>query len=118
MQKLLLVLLPCALILAYSGVTVTSSTPDQIRLSVSLPALQMRTDEVEGRMFTQLYFPEAGISTEIGAPQLPVIREFVEIPFGAKVDVKATVLRNEYIKLEHPVLPLQPPIPKTGPKPD
>ncbi|MCX8014592.1 MAG: C25 family cysteine peptidase, partial [candidate division WOR-3 bacterium] len=47
-----------------------------------------------------------------------VIREFVEIPFGAKVDVKATVLRNEYIKLEHPVLPLQPPIPKTGPKPD
>lgn len=123
-KLLLLVVIPCALVLANSGVTVTQSTLDKVSLLVSLPTLTVTSQELggapyrKGRMFSELAFPEACISTEIGAPQLPVIREFIEIPFGAEVEVNAEVIKSEFVYPQYKVLPLQYSIPKSGPRPD
>ncbi|MCX8015132.1 MAG: C25 family cysteine peptidase, partial [candidate division WOR-3 bacterium] len=58
-----------------------------------------------------------GISTEIGKPELPVIRELIEIPQGAEIDIEFKILNAKIQKLLYPIYPLQPPVPKSGPKP-
>ncbi|MBS4015602.1 MAG: hypothetical protein KGZ86_04105, partial [Candidatus Latescibacteria bacterium] len=120
MKKLLLfaIIIPIAFLLAHDGVVVTQSSPHKISLSVSLPQLNIQTELTEARSFSQLYFDGADISTEIGAPQLPVIRELVEIPFEAEVMLSVNILNSENINLTNPVKPLQPSIPKSGPAPE
>jgi hypothetical protein len=116
-KLLLLIVIPVAFIMANSGVTVTQSSANLISLSVSLPTLQIGSQDMSGKTFSALAFPDAAIPTEIGAPQLPLIREFVEIPFGAQVSVNVEILKSEYINLPNQVMPFQPSIPKTGSKP-
>ncbi|MEO0084005.1 MAG: C25 family cysteine peptidase, partial [candidate division WOR-3 bacterium] len=119
MKKLfILLIIPLAILLAQNGVTVTQVSFDKVLVNVSLPTLSITTTEIAGRTFSELAFPNAGISTEIGAPQLPVIREFIEIPYGADVDIDYQIIKTEYYYPPHPILPLQYPIPKSGPKPD
>ncbi|MDW7988407.1 MAG: C25 family cysteine peptidase, partial [candidate division WOR-3 bacterium] len=114
MKKLLLIIIPVALLLGHEGVTVTQSTLSQITLDVTLPKLQVKATEKNNLNFTELYFDGADRSAEIGGPQLPVIREFVEIPFDANVTINVNILESEKVYLNYPVIPLQPPIPKSG----
>ncbi len=118
MKKLLLLaIIPFALLLANNGVTVTQSNFGQVRLSVLLPPLSITQQQLDGKMFSDLSFPEADIPTQIGAPLLPVIRELVEIPFGAEVSVNTEVIKSDYLYPQSKVLPMQPSEPKSGPKP-
>jgi hypothetical protein len=118
MRKLLLLaIIPFALLLANSGVIVTQSNFGQVSLSVSLPPLSITQQQLDGKMFSDLSFPEADIPTQIGAPLLPVIRELVEIPFGAEVSVSAEVIKSDYLYPQSKVLPMQASESKSGPKP-
>jgi hypothetical protein len=117
-RLLLLIIIPFALILANNGVIVTQSTFDKVSLSISSPSLTVSSQELDGRLFSELAIPDGCMSTEIGAPLLPVIREFVEIPFGAEVDIRADVIKSELVYPQYQVIPLQHSIPKSGPKPD
>ncbi|MEO0074688.1 MAG: C25 family peptidase propeptide domain-containing protein, partial [candidate division WOR-3 bacterium] len=120
MKKLLIVgiLLPLAILSANSNVRVIESNINKITLSVSLPPLNIKEEQADSKTFSQLYFTDADISTEIGSPQLPVIRELVEIPFDASLDLAVNIFQTERIRLYAPVLPLQPSIPKSGPPPE
>ncbi|MGC8874956.1 MAG: C25 family cysteine peptidase, partial [Chloroflexia bacterium] len=71
----------------------------------------------EGERFSRLYGDGYGHGTQVGYPDLPVLRKEVEIPFGAQVTVE--LLRADYrdVRLEelglYPIYPLQPPQLKT-----
>jgi len=120
MKKLLLLfgfIIPFAFILANNGVVVTQSNPLKIILSVSLPQIEMKPEATESGTFSVIGFAGADRSAEVGSPQLPVIRELVEIPYDASVNIEVNVLKSEKVYPKYPILPLQPPIPKSGPAP-
>jgi hypothetical protein len=70
-----------------------------------------------GREFTVPELAGAGTGADIGTPALPVFRALVEVPFGASVTVEAQAAGIERQVVELPVLPVQPPVPKSGPEP-
>lgn len=87
-----------------------------IELQASLPGVYMDTVIVEGVPYTRLSGPGYGFSANNGLPELPVLRQEVEIPFGAQVSVElvSTQYRDTSIRKLglHPIYPLQPPVPK------
>jgi hypothetical protein len=115
MRKAVLLLVPAAML--FAGVSLVSSTPSEILLSVSLPAPAVSIASVNGTDYAVLSVPEAGISSDVGAPQVPVIRKLVEIPYGAEVAVRLAGIETGQMVLPNRLLPVQPPIPKTGPAP-
>ena len=57
-------------------------------------------------------------STEIGKPELPVLRQMVQIPSGAEPSlilssVRDRTISTEEIGVNYPVFPTQPPVPKS-----
>lgn len=67
--------------------------------------------------FTELAIPGFGYSNEAGLPKVPVMRKLIEIPVGAKVNVKIT--KAEYtdydlaqLGLNKKLIPAQPPVSK------
>jgi hypothetical protein len=72
-------------------------------------------ERTEGK-FTALSIPEEGYTALVGSPALPVIRRFLEIPYGATVSIQTGSPTSCDVKLadldSSPILPLQAPIPK------
>ncbi len=118
MKKLGFFILPIAFVFASNYVQIITSNPNQVLLNTSFQKIDLPQIEINGRTFNQVSISEPGVSTEIGLPKLPVIREFIEIPFGAEVTVGAEVLEGKTLSPEYPLYPKQPPIPKTGSAPE
>jgi hypothetical protein len=87
-----------------------------IDLQATLPGSQVAHVRVQGQNFTRLFQEGYGHPSQIGLPDLPVLRQGVEIPFGAQVSLE--VLRATYADYSlselslYPIYPLQPPAPK------
>lgn len=118
MKRYLFFILPLTLLFASNNVQVITSNSNQVLLEANFSKIETPPIEINGRNFSQVNIYESGISTEIGLPTVPVIREFVEIPYGAAVSVGAEVLGVTNLTPDYPLLPKQPPIPKTGPAPE
>ncbi len=90
-----------------------SSNSQSIELHASLPGAQAETIWTGGQAFTRLSGEGYGFPTVTGAPELPVLRREVEIPFGAQVTIE--LVSAEYIEVSlaelnlHTIYPLQPP---------
>lgn len=70
----------------------------------------------EGR-FAELMVRGYGKMTEEGRPALPVLKKLIEMPVGAKAEIRITNLEVQTIKLSDykinlPVMPAQPPVSK------
>ena len=115
MRKLLLLLLP---VLLFAGVSLVSSSDRNVSLSVVLPEPSIDQITLNGTGYAALSLPEAGVSSGIGRPQLPVIRKLIEIPYGADIAVAVTDLQTERMVLPVALAPVQPPVPKSGPAPE
>lgn len=93
-----------------------SADPTAVEMKASLPGCWAEDVEVAGRLYTRLRGEGYGFGEEIGRPDLPVLRQGVEIPFGAKVAlelVEATYEEHSLAELGlHPIYPLQAPVPK------
>lgn len=99
------------------SVSVTDASPTAIDLQAHIPGVYVATREVNGALYTWIGGDDFGHRTEVGLPDLPVLRRSVEIPFGAQIRLE--VLSAEYTEydmatlgIRHPILPLQPPLPK------
>ena len=73
--------------------------------------------------FTEISIPGYGSSTDEGNPKLPVLRQLLEVPYGAGFDISYTNIETRMLKLNsfdiyHPIFPAQPPIPKNIENPD
>jgi len=70
--------------------TVIGKTSDAISLRVTVGGFYHDTVMTKGGDFTLLAFREHGFTTTVGAPKLPAIHEFIEIPAGSEVEVFMT----------------------------
>ncbi|HSQ18396.1 MAG TPA: C25 family cysteine peptidase, partial [Anaerolineales bacterium] len=93
-----------------------SANPQSIELQASLPGAQAETVWAGGQAFTRLSGEGYGFPTEVGRPELPVLRREVEVPFGAQVTIE--LVSAEYIDVSlaelglHSLYPMQPPLSK------
>ena len=92
------------------------SSSEAPELQASLPGAQTETILANGTAYTRLLGEGFGFPSEIGKPELPVLRQEVEIPFGAQVSLE--LLSAEYIEASlgelglGTIYPLQAPLSK------
>ena len=83
---------------------------------VQVGSLTFDDIQTDRGIFTQLVLDDSGTTRRVGAPQIPVIRRFVRVPFGAKLSVSASgqslVVDLADYSAGIAVLPVQPPVPK------
>jgi hypothetical protein len=84
-------------------------------LSLSHARLGVGTTRESGSDYATLVLPEAGLTSDVGRPEVPVYRRLVEVPYDCDVKVSANVGETETRQLALPVIPSQPPVPKSGP---
>ncbi|MFH1862282.1 MAG: C25 family cysteine peptidase [bacterium] len=60
-----------------------------IHLVFSVSGFEQEILELDQGTFNRLILGEEGYTTDVGRPQLPVLRRFIEIPYGAEVSVSA-----------------------------
>jgi len=87
-----------------------------ISLRANLPGAQVEKVEADGQTYTRLGGDGYGHPAAVGLPDLPVLRQDVEIPFGAAVSLELVRAEyHEYTLAElglTPIYPLQPPVVK------
>ncbi len=98
--------------------SILRSDCDATELSLSLDALDSRLIETQEGPFSLLSIADYGHTEEVGHPCLPVIREFIEIPHGADVDLLllddlSVEHRLADLGLESRIVPTQEPVPDT-----
>jgi len=98
-------------------ITVDRSDFSRIDLSYSADQVETRSIGVGKERFCLLSLGSYGYTRKVGAPQLPVVREFIEIPRGADYELVLSDLEfNETslsaMGLEGAIVPAQEPRPK------
>jgi subtilisin-like proprotein convertase family protein len=86
-------------------------------VDVDIPGVVAEEVSTELGTFTRLVMPGAGVTTAIGSPLLPVLREHFEIPQGAAPTLRILSARYAEVRLadlgvDHRVYPAQPPVEK------
>jgi len=78
---------------------------------------QLLATATDAGMLSVLSMPGAGVSADVGDPAVPVYRRLIEVPFGADVTARVDVGATVEHALAYPLIPVQPPVPKSGPRP-
>ena len=99
------------------AVEVLHSDYNAVALKISISGFNSEVMETERGIFSHLELPGEGYTTQIGHPQLPVVRRLIEIPYGATPEliISATVLRQDDLgafRIQNRIMPVQPPIEK------
>ena len=94
-------------------VSLLKSDPTAINMEINVKGFNYGILSNKGGRFSGISIPGYGFNREIGKPQLPVIRELVEIPYEATPTLRVVSLSSkEYglqdLGLEYPILPCQP----------
>jgi hypothetical protein len=109
-----------------NGVQAQESAPQIQLLRSDLNSVQFRVDisgfsyetvSTRGGEFTAINLDRTGFTTQTGSPQLPVIRQMIEIPFGAQVSLEtgSTTMRQGTLAefgFTQRIIPVQPPVVK------
>jgi len=98
-------------------INLMESNLTQVTFGIKIPGIWSEEIATKGGNYSLLSIPDGGITTNIGEPNLPVITKMVEIPFGAEVNVNVEsfgVTEKSLLELglTHPIVPVQPSIPK------
>jgi len=98
-------------------VTVLDGDEHGIRIHVRFAGLDAEAVDTELGPFTHLTMPGCGVTTEVGAPLLPVLRQAVRLPHGATptleiVDVVSVDVALPDCGLPADPYPAQAPVPK------
>lgn len=83
-------------------------TTTGITVRFDTPGIFVQEVRVDGVAYQRVTVPGRAGSTEVGKPEVPVLGEILEVPFG--VDFTPEILRDESVELRgYNVLPSQPP---------
>lgn len=98
-------------------VTVVSSDASGLVVRIEVPGVLAEEVVTDRGPFTRLRLPGYGQTPVVGEALLPVIREFVELPFAATPTVRVSEVERATATLaslgiEHPLMPVQPPVEK------
>jgi len=105
------------------GTILARSTANGLTVTYNFGNLGYDIVEIGGRRFVKFKTENLGVLQELGKPELPAWRDFIEVPYGADVEVKIVDLKTETISLREKgidlkVKPTIPPVPKIpGAKP-
>jgi len=99
------------------GAYVVNSSSSGLTVSYSFSTYGFGYFEIEGKRFISINTENIGVLQELGKPELPAWRDFIEVPYGADVDVKILTLKTEKISLSqkgisYKIKPALPPLPK------
>lgn len=94
-----------------------NATESSIELRFVAPPLSRETVRTAGGEFVRVSFAGQGSTSQVGLPRLPVPRCLVQIPLDARCEVAVTDVESREIRLDAPVVPLQPPQWGDGPEP-
>ena len=97
-------------------INVNSKTQSGVYLSVDVPGVYYNMVSTEMGKFMDINLPGYGFTTEIGRPKIPVIRRFIEVPYGARVEATLENVVEGHIYVTERIMPVQPSRPKTGEK--
>jgi len=97
--------------------TVERSDFDKIDLDLTIGSLHRSTVETKGGTFCVISLSDYGFCRDVGAPRLPIVREFLEVPHGATYTLSlADEVWAEYpladLGIAHPIVPAQAPVVK------
>ena len=90
------------------------STGKELVLKFQVNGFNQEIKREKMNVYQKITIPEAGVMTEIGKPNLPVIRELVAVPKKKTVRISITDTSN-VIKSDYNVYPVQPPVIEQGP---
>ncbi|MCK4513527.1 hypothetical protein KAW64_17385, partial [bacterium] len=98
-------------------VSVVESDMDHVVLEIEIPGVNALEMSGDGGVYAYLSLPGYGSTTVVGEAALPVVREFVEVPFGAEVAVhvlshETSVATLASLGIDHRLFPLQAPVEK------
>jgi len=98
-------------------VKVVHSNDEGLVLSIEFAALQVEHVQTGAGAFAVLSMPGCGVTPEVGAPLLPVLRQYVQLPQSADVSLRIVDSTAEEASLDDlgiagDLMPAQPPIPK------
>ncbi|MCK4352609.1 T9SS type A sorting domain-containing protein [candidate division WOR-3 bacterium] len=89
-----------------------TATPSKISIFVTVNSIRVQEIQVEDGRFARLEIAETGNGSDIGSPNLPVIRKLIKIPEAEKVELEIAVIKERELLLSHPMFPVQLPVPK------
>jgi hypothetical protein len=85
------------------------STVSMAKLKLTTPGFHQVRVAKEGMQFQRLSLLDAGVSTEVGKPEVPIMRRFVALPPGANATVRVTTGATKTME-GMLVFPTQPPV--------
>jgi hypothetical protein len=96
-------------------VSLLQSGFDQVEFEIQIPGMWSEEITTKGGVFTLLSIYNAGVSSVIGEPNLPVITRMIQIPFGAEVSLSVesfqVIERSlEDLGITTRIAPVQPPV--------
>ena len=95
---------------AVHDVKLKASDNTGITVDSDIPGMYVANINIEGETYQRLTIPYAGHTTEIGKPEVPVVRRYLEIPYDVNVTVE--VIYSDFTILEdYHVYPAQPLVP-------
>ncbi|MDP8257224.1 MAG: C25 family peptidase propeptide domain-containing protein [Candidatus Alcyoniella australis] len=68
--------------------SVVSRSADELVLRLSVPGVFYQDQQAQDREFKRLYLPGEGMTQQVGLPELPLIRERLEVPAGVSIGVR------------------------------
>jgi hypothetical protein len=82
-------------------------------VNFDIPGMYVYEVEAEGETYQRLTIPGRGTTTEVGKPEVPIVGEVVEVPYG--VDLEIEIVKSKFkTLLGYSVYPFQEPKPFTN----
>ena len=99
------------------NVITTESATTSATLEFTANGIYTENSFADGNSYTRLFWDNSGVEGATGAPEIPVYRFLLEIPWGAEISIQTQ--RDEVIEysladlnIEGRILPVQPPLEK------
>lgn len=79
-------------------VTVPVSSTQEVVIEYSIPGMNTGEMPEDGQIFDVLDIPGCGYTTEVGKPQVPIVRRYVAVPEGARVTPSVLVSNHRILE--------------------
>jgi hypothetical protein len=94
-----------------------SSSINGITVSYSFSNFGYEIVNIDGRRFLKFNTEDLGVLQDLGKPELPAWRDFIEVPYDAELNLEVVDIKTERLSLaekgiSEKIIPTLPPVPK------
>jgi len=95
-------------------VTLLSSDPSGVKVEINVPKILVESKTAEGETYQIITIPGAGILTQVGKPQVPLVCRFVALPLTSGVKINVVEQETEILSGAFTLYPFQEPPKRSG----